>query len=163
MLESKANSRLLDFPLLPRAFYFFEHDNNESMEVAMGYSIKEVSEKVGLPTHTLRYYEQEGLLPFIKRDANGNRIFDENDLTWLELVLCLRKTGIALSELREIVELTKEGDWTIPNRKQILEKHKEKMMEKQRDLDRAFQKIDVKIEYYNQLEKQRQSEMSKAD
>lgn len=31
------------------------------------------------------------------------------------------------------------------------------MMEKQRDLDRAFQKIDVKIEYYNQLEKQYES------
>lgn len=74
----------------------------------MGYSIKEVSEKVGLPAHTLRYYEQEGLLPFIKRDANGNRIFNENDLTWLELVICLRKTDIALSELREIVELTKK-------------------------------------------------------
>ncbi|MEC5250889.1 MerR family transcriptional regulator [Bacillus licheniformis] len=129
----------------------------------MGYSIKEVAEKVGLPTHTLRYYEKKGLLPFIKRDANGNRIFEEKDLSWLELVICLRKTDIALSELREIVNLTKEGDWTISKRKQILEKHKEKMLEKQRVLERAFLKIDEKIMYYDGLEKKNQAMSLKAD
>jgi DNA-binding transcriptional MerR regulator len=115
--------------------------------------IKEAAEKIGLPTHTLRYYEQEGLLPFIKRDENGNRIFNEGDILWLELIVCLRKTDIPLSELRTIVELTKEGDSTASLRKQIFEKHKEKMMEKQRDLDNAFIKIESKIEYYDELEK----------
>lgn len=129
----------------------------------MGYSIKEVAEKVGLPTHTLRYYEKEGLLPFIKRDANGNRMFEEKDLSWLELVICLRKTDIALSELREIVNLTKEGDWTVPKRKQILEKHKGKMLEKQRVLERTFLKIDEKIPYYDGLEKKNQEMSLKAD
>ncbi|MFX3631399.1 MAG: MerR family transcriptional regulator [Candidatus Pristimantibacillus sp.] len=115
--------------------------------------IKEAAEKIGLPAHTLRYYEQEGLLPFIKRDVNGNRIFNETDLLWLELIICLRKTDIPLSDLRAIVELTKEGDSTASQRKQIFEKHKEKMMEKQRDLDNAFTKIEMKIEHYDQLEK----------
>ncbi|MGG1638701.1 MerR family transcriptional regulator [Paenibacillus sp. FSL K6-3182] len=115
--------------------------------------IKEAADKIGLPAHTLRYYEQEGLLPFIKRDENGNRIFNEADLLWLELIVCLRKTDIPLSELRAIVELTKVGDSTASQRKQIFEKHKEKMMEKQRDLDNAFIKIDLKIDYYDVLEK----------
>ncbi|OBZ09166.1 MerR family transcriptional regulator [Bacillus sp. FJAT-26390] len=114
--------------------------------------IKEAADKIGLPAHTLRYYEQEGLLPYINRDENGNRIFNEADLLWLELIVCLRKTDIPLAELRAIVELTKEGDRTATQRKQIFEKHKEKMMEKQRDLDNAFIKIDLKIEYYNDLE-----------
>lgn len=119
----------------------------------MEIQIKEAAEMIGLPAHTLRYYEQEGLLPFIKRDDNGNRIFNEADLLWLELIVCLRKTDIPLSELREIVELTKEGDSTALQRKQIFEKHKEKMMQKQRDLDNAFIKIETKIEYYDELEK----------
>jgi DNA-binding transcriptional MerR regulator len=122
------------------------------MEDTMGLYIKEAAEKFGLPTHTLRYYEQEGLLPFLKRDENGNRVFEESDLSWLELIICLRKTDIALSKLREIVELTTEGDWTIPQRKRILEDHKEKMFEKQRQLDRAFAKIDHKLHYYDELE-----------
>jgi len=115
--------------------------------------IKEAAEQVGLPAHTLRYYEQEGLLPFINRDENKNRIFNESDLLWLELIICLRKTDIPLSELRTVVELTKEGDCTASQRKQIFEKHKEKMMKKQRDLDNAFIKIESKIEYYDELEK----------
>lgn len=119
----------------------------------MEFYIKEAAEKVGLPASTLRYYEQEGLLPLIKRDENGNRIFDETDLSWIELIVCFRKTDIALSELRAIVELTKEGESTARKRKQIFEKHKEKMMEKQRDLDIAFKKIETKIEYYDELEK----------
>ena len=123
------------------------------MEDTMELYIKEAAEKVGLPTHTLRYYEKEGLLPFIKRDENGNRIFDETDLSWIELIVYFRKTDIALSELRTIVELTKEGDSTAGKRRQIFEKHKEKMMEKQRDLDIAFKKIETKIEYYDELEK----------
>lgn len=129
------------------------------MEVnGMEFHIKEAAARVGLPTHTLRYYEQEGLLPYVKRDVNGNRIFEEADLTWLEFIVCLRKTDIALSELRKIVELTQEGDCTFSLRKQIFEKHKEKMMEKQRELDTAFKKIETKIEYYDKLEKMYQEE-----
>ncbi|MGP7815626.1 MerR family transcriptional regulator [Niallia sp. 01092] len=119
----------------------------------MLFYIKEAAEKVGLPAHTLRYYEQEGLLPFIKRDNNGNRMFDEKDLSWIELIICLRKTDISLSELREIVELTKEGGCTELKRKQILGKYKQKMMEKQKDLDKAVVKIKERMQYFDELEK----------
>ncbi|MEQ7805506.1 MerR family transcriptional regulator [Priestia megaterium] len=126
----------------------------------MEYHIKEAAAKVGLPTHTLRYYEQQGLLPFIKRDENGNRIFSESDIEWLEFIICLRKTDISLLELRKIVELTQEGDDTIGLRKQIFEKHREKMMEKQRELDAAFRKVEAKIDYYDKLEQKYQEELS---
>ncbi|MCT9852198.1 MerR family transcriptional regulator [Priestia megaterium] len=124
----------------------------------MKFRIKEAAAKVGLPTHTIRYYEKEGLLPFVKRDENGDRIFDKADLQWLELIICSRKTDIALSELRKVVELTQEGEYTFSLRKQIFEKHKEKMIEKQRDLDKAFRKIEDKIQYYDNLEKQYREE-----
>ncbi|MED3940332.1 MerR family transcriptional regulator [Priestia megaterium] len=126
----------------------------------MEYHIKEAAAKVGLPTHTLRYYEQQRLLPFIKRDENGNRIFSESDIEWLEFIICLRKTDIALLELRKIVELTQEGDDTIGLRKRIFEKHREKMMEKQRELDAAFRKVETKIDYYDKLEQKYQEELS---
>ncbi|MBU8589260.1 MerR family transcriptional regulator [Priestia megaterium] len=124
----------------------------------MKFRIKEAAAKVGLPTHTIRYYEQEGLLPLVKRDGNGDRIFDEKDLEWLELILCSRKTDIALSELRKVVELTQEGEYTFSLRKRIYEKHKEKIMEKQRELDKAFREIENKIKYYDNLEKKYREE-----
>ncbi|MBG9472151.1 MerR family transcriptional regulator [Priestia megaterium] len=124
----------------------------------MKFRIKEAAAKVGLPTHTIRYYEQEGLLPLVKRDGNGDRIFDEKDLEWLELIVCSRKTDIALSELRKVVELTQEGEYTFSLRKRIYEKHKEKIMEKQRELDKAFREIENKIKYYDNLEKKYREE-----
>ncbi|MDF2058574.1 MerR family transcriptional regulator [Priestia megaterium] len=124
----------------------------------MKFRIKEAAAKVGLPTHTIRYYEQEGLLPLVKRDGNGDRIFDEKDLEWLELIVCSRKTDIALSELRKVVELTQEGEYTFSLRKRIYEKHKEKIMEKQRELDNAFREIENKIQYYDNLEKKYREE-----
>lgn len=90
----------------------------------MGCTIKEAAERVGLTVHTVRYYEQEGLLPFLKRDRHGKRIFEEPDLQWLGLVTCLRDTGMSIAEMRRIVELSVEGDHTIPARKEILLQHK---------------------------------------
>jgi len=56
----------------------------------MGYSIGQVAKKTGLTTHTLRYYEKEGLLPFIKKSGSGLRVFSETDLDWLALIECLK-------------------------------------------------------------------------
>lgn len=44
------------------------------------YTIKEVSEIMKLPISTIRYYDKEGLLPFIERKASGYRIFTESDI-----------------------------------------------------------------------------------
>ncbi len=114
--------------------------------------IKEAAEKLGIETHTIRYYEQEGLLPFVKRDSGGRRVFDEGDLSWLDLITCLRITDISIAELRKIVELTQEGEWTIQQRKDIIIKHKMKLLEEQRKLDKAFNKIAQKLEYFDNLE-----------
>ncbi|MBZ9537186.1 MerR family transcriptional regulator [Cytobacillus oceanisediminis] len=114
--------------------------------------IKEAAERVGLAAHTLRFYEHEGLLPFIKRDSNGNRMFYEKDLSWIDLIVCLRKTDISLSELREFVELTNEEECTELKSKLILGKYKQKMIEKQRDLDKAVVKIKERMQSFDELE-----------
>ncbi|AZB41311.1 MerR family transcriptional regulator [Bacillus sp. FJAT-42376] len=119
----------------------------------MGLTIKEASEKTGMSTHTIRFYEKEGLLPFLKRDQAGYRIFTDHDLEWLDFISCLRVTDIPLSELKRIVELTEEGIHTIPERKNVLLEHKEKLIAKQEELDRAFKKIEVKMKYFDHLEK----------
>lgn len=43
------------------------------------YSIKQVTEKTGLTDDAIRYYEKIGLLPYVKRQQNGHRIYDEED------------------------------------------------------------------------------------
>lgn len=50
------------------------------------FTIKEFSKTTGIPSSTLRYYEKENLIPSIKRGANGHRVYDENDLEWINII-----------------------------------------------------------------------------
>lgn len=106
----------------------------------------------GLSAHTIRYYEREGLIPFLARDKNNNRIFDNDALHWLELLTCLRVTGMPLAKQKEIVELTKGGDGTVSERIAVLKEHQQDMYRRQAELDRAFKKIEKKLACYEELE-----------
>lgn len=119
----------------------------------MSFTIKEASEKVGMSSHTIRFYEKQGLLPLLKRDETGYRSFSDHDIEWLDFISCLRKTDIPITELKKIMDLTLEGNHTIQERKVILLAHREAMLEKQRELDLAFKKIEKKLRYFDDLEK----------
>ncbi len=71
--------------------------------------IGQVASKTGLSTFTLRYYEREGLLPLIKRNASGRREFSDADLDFIDLITCLKDTGMSLTEIRHFVSLTMQG------------------------------------------------------
>ncbi|MEZ0536530.1 MerR family transcriptional regulator [Caldicellulosiruptoraceae bacterium PP1] len=115
----------------------------------MQYSIKEVSEKTNLSAYTIRYYEQEGLLPNLERDAHGNRIFKESDVEWLLFIRCLRDTGMSITNMKRYVELNNLGDATIEDRREILLNHKKYIEAKIEELNNYLQKINHKIEWYN--------------
>lgn len=57
-------------------------------------TIKEVSEKYGISQDTLRYYERSGIIPPVPRTAGGIRDYQQSDLGWVELSLCLRNAGV---------------------------------------------------------------------
>lgn len=118
----------------------------------MPYTIKEASQKVGMSAHTIRFYEKQGLLPSLKRNDTGYRSFTNHDIEWLDFIACLRKTDIPITELKKIMDLTLEGHHTIQKRKDILLTHKEVMLEKQRELNLAFKKIEKKLRYFDELE-----------
>ena len=115
----------------------------------MGYSIAEVAEKTNLTAHTLRYYEKEGLLPFVDRSDSGNRDFKTKDLEWLELICCLKNTGMPIKKIKEYIGLCLKGDDTIDVRRQIFIKHREDVIEQIAELNKNLDKINGKINYYD--------------
>ena len=115
----------------------------------MGYSIAEVAEKTHLTAHTLRYYEKEGLLPFVDRSDSGNRDFKTKDLEWLELICCLKNTGMPIKKIKEYIELCLKGDDTIDVRRQIFINHREEVIEQIEELNKNLDKINGKISYYD--------------
>jgi len=115
----------------------------------MGYSIKQVAEKVDLTAYTLRYYEKEGLLPSVERDEHGNRVFDDSDIEWITLICCLRDTGMPVAEIKRYVGLCMEGNKTINIRRQIILEHKYKVEKKIEEMKKYLVKIDKKLKYYD--------------
>ena len=65
----------------------------------MSYTIREVSEMMGIPASTLRYYDKKGLLPFVKRGESGYRIFSKENIRTLRLIECLKSTGMTLEQI----------------------------------------------------------------
>lgn len=130
----------------------------------MDYSIKQVSCKMNLPTYTLRYYEKEGLLPSIHRSEGGARRFSEEDLDWLGLICCLKSTGMPIRQIKEFVDLSRQGDETLKERCDILLGHKREVEARIKAMENQLRKVTKKIECFSsQYEKYRLREEPQFD
>lgn len=124
------------------------------------YSIKQVSEKTDLRAHTLRYYEKEGLLPGVGRSAGGIRRFSEDDLEALELICCLKSTGMPIKKIKEFVDLNALGAKTLQARCEMLFEHKLTVEAKIGHLQKHLAKVNCKIECFTAMYEQHQKEES---
>lgn len=90
-------------------------------------SIQQFAARTGVSAHTLRYYEKIGLLRHVARDASGFRTFGARDLEWVEFILRLKETGMALEDMIAYADLREAGDSTASARQALLEAHAEKL------------------------------------
>ena len=111
-------------------------------------TIKEVSEKYDISSDTLRYYERIGMIPEVTRTARGIRDYQESDLSWVELVICMRKAGVSVESLIEYVKMCMQGDTTFSARLHLLQEEKEKLEEQRSQLETAMKRLDYKISRY---------------
>ena len=96
----------------------------------MKYLIKEAAEKLNVSIHTLRYYDKEGLTPFIKKDENGVRKYTEEDLEWIRLLISLRDIDMPISNIKEYIQLYLQGDKTIDERRDLMCRYTEYIKKK---------------------------------
>ena len=114
----------------------------------MGYTIGQAAQKMGLTAHTLRYYDKEGLLPFVAKSSSGLRIFADSDIEWLVMIECLKGTGMSLKDIKQYIDWFIEGDSTLELRLEMFKKQKAKLEEQMSLLKKHLEKIDFKIAYY---------------
>lgn len=114
----------------------------------MEYTIKQVSEMTKIPVTTLRFYDKAGLLPFLKRKESGYRNFTELDLASLQIVECLKKTGLSVEEIRKFSEWTIEGDSTLEKRLELFLNQKISVENQIEELEKSLEIIEHKINYY---------------
>lgn len=112
-------------------------------------TIGAVSALVGLTSHTLRFYEQEGLFfAPVRRNAAGRRIFTQDEVQWLLVCMKLRSSGMPLPEIRHYAQLVREGAGTVTERFDILRRHEAKVAQQVADLQQALDIIHKKVERY---------------
>lgn len=111
-------------------------------------TIKEVSERYGITQDALRYYERAGMIPPVARTAGGIRDYRDEDLGWVELALCLRSAGLSVEAISEYVRLALLGDGTIKDRLALLQSQRELLLDRQRQIAGALDRLNYKIERY---------------
>ncbi len=111
-------------------------------------TIKEVSEKYGISADTLRYYERVGMIPPVTRTESGIRDYQEEDLNWVELALCMRSAGLPVEVMIEYLNLYQQGDTTITARLHLLEEQRETLLEQRKQIDTMLERLNYKIGRY---------------
>ncbi len=115
----------------------------------MTYSIKEVAEKTSLSIYTLRFYDKQGLLPFVSRDQSGYRAFTDSDLSLIHTICCLKNTDMKIKDICTYIDYCMAGASTIEKRKTLLEHHRQEVLAKQQALTENLQEIDYKLAVYS--------------
>ena len=109
--------------------------------------IGEMAKAADISEYTLRYYERKGLIR-VNRDNGGRRCYEESDIEWIKFIKRLKDTGMLLKDIREYSRLRYEGNTTMPERLQMLEKHREYVLEQQRKWAEYLDNLDDKIAFY---------------
>jgi len=115
-------------------------------------SIAAAAAASGLTTHTLRYYERDGLLlEAVDRAPSGHRRYTQHDLGWIQMVTRLRSTGMPIREVRAYAELVRAGDGNEAERLELLRAHRTRVLAQLDEVRDNLAAIDVKVGMYEAL------------
>ncbi len=115
----------------------------------MDLSIGEVAQRSGLSVHALRFYEREGLFANpVRRLSNGRRIYHQEDLEWLAICTRLRSSGMSLAEIRQYIELARQGPGNEHQRLALLRRHQDRVEAQVRELQGTLEVMRAKVRIY---------------
>ena len=102
--------------------------------------IGDISKMYGISQDTLRYYDKAGLLPFVKKNQAGRRVFTEDDLGYIEVIDCLKRSGIPVKEIAKFMDWCVEGDKTLPQRYAF-------MVEQEAVLEKKIHELQAQLDF----------------
>ncbi|MBD8837371.1 MULTISPECIES: MerR family transcriptional regulator [unclassified Paenibacillus] len=114
----------------------------------MTYSIGEVAKKLDLTVYTLRYYDKEGLMPFVERTTSGTRLFKDSDIDFLKIIQCLKLTGMPIKDIKDFIEWCSKGDSSLKQRYDMFTERKAIVEAQMEELRRTMEVIEHKRSYY---------------
>ena len=123
-------------------------------------TIQEVARVTGLSTYTLRYYERIGLIHPIDRKENTRRCYTMEDVGWIDFLLKLRATGMAIKDMQRYAELQRRGEETLLERVEMLKALQGNVEARINELNEHLNLVRYKIEIYTQMIEEKELEKS---
>mgnify|MGYP002763402672 FL=1 len=114
----------------------------------MVYTVGEMAKMLGVSASTLRYYDKEGLLPFVERSSGGIRMFRDSDIEWLQVIGCMKKAGMSIKDIKQYIEMALQGDETIGLRLDMFRRQREALKAQMEELRHAMEMVEYKCWYY---------------
>lgn len=117
----------------------------------MLYTIGEMAKILGVPASTLRYYDKEGLLPFVERSSGGIRMFTDKDHEWLKVIECLKQSGLPIKEIRDFIGMAIQGDESsLVKRLALFQARRDAVKKQIEEIQETLAILEFKCWYYEQ-------------
>ncbi len=114
----------------------------------MIYTVGEAAKQINVAASTLRYYDKEGLLPFLERSGSGIRMFKDDDLAWLKTIDCLKKTGMPIKDIKNFIDYCVEGDSRIDERLSIIQAQRDSVISQMKEMQEMLDMLNFKCWFY---------------
>lgn len=117
----------------------------------MLYTVGEMAKILGIPASTLRYYDKEGLLPFVERSSGGIRMFTDKDYEWLKVIECLKQSGLSIKEIRAFIDMAQRGDASsLIERRKLFQDRRDAVKKQLEEMRETLALLEFKCWYYEQ-------------
>ena len=136
-----------------------KNKKEEQLDKTPKYTVKEVAKIMNVSEHTVRYYDNEGLIPFVTRTQSNIRMFSDYDLSWFRTVHCLRATNLSINDIKKYIELCLKGNKTIPQRAKIIFNQEKNLKEHLKQLQEQMKVLQIKKKYYTNLLKNKSKDV----
>lgn len=114
----------------------------------MFYTISEMAEKLGVSASTLRYYDQQGLLPFVERSSGGIRRFSDRDFAWLKVIECLKRSGLSIRDIKAFTDMAERGDESLNERLALFSAQRDAVRKQMAEIQETLDILEFKRWYY---------------
>ena len=111
-------------------------------------TIKEISQEFDLTKDTIRYWEKEKLIPPVKRDENGYRVYDQYEENWIFYIKVLRKAGMQVKRIKYFVNLYRDGS-SSDRRKRLLIEQRGQLKKQMTKIQKTINYLNYKIDHFD--------------
>ena len=117
------------------------------------YNIREIGQIFDVPSSTLRYYEELGILPEVKREEHKQRVYTDEHIDRLQAITCFKRTGLPMSKIHDFFEYAENLRDNIDKVVDMMENHEKYIVDQMEKMQQDLDHIRQKVRFYNGIKK----------